>query len=246
MAQPDQSDRIAVIIQPMYIPWMGYFGYIEQADVFVYYDDVQFVRRSWHRRNKVKVSDGDFTWLTVPVVKNFGQKINEVKIRNNEDWQEDHWKTIHHSYANAPYYDDYKEDLKRVYLQEWRRLSKLNETLIKLLVEKLGIGNTEFVLSSNTNTEGAKTDRLINILRHVGADAYISGPTAKDYLNVEKFRAENITLYWHEFDHPVYQQPHGEFVPHLSTIDLLFNEGPNARSLIKQGERNALRRDTRT
>jgi len=102
----------------MYLPWIGYFGMIETADVFVFYDDVQFVRRSWQRRNKIKVPDGDFTWLTVSVHKDYGQEIRDVEIRD-DGWQVEHWRALLHSYSNATYFDAYRDELREIYGQEW-------------------------------------------------------------------------------------------------------------------------------
>jgi len=229
----------AVILQPMYLPWMGYFGMIDRADTFVYYDDVQFVRRSWQRRNKIKVPGGDFTWLTVPVEKDFGQEIREVEIKDN-DWQEKHWKSIRHSYANAPYFDEYGSVFEDIYEQDWESLLELDVTIIDEVVDLLGIDDTEFVYSSDLDIEGEKTDRLLSVLDEIGADEYISGPAAEDYMEVEKFERESIDLYWHRFDHPEYPQQHGEFVSHLSVIDLLFNMGEDSLELILQGEEDAL------
>jgi hypothetical protein len=229
----------AVILQPMYLPWIGYFGMIDRADTFVYYDDVQFVRRSWQRRNKIKVPGGDFTWLTVPVEKDFGQEIREVEIKDN-GWRDKHWKSIHHSYANAPYFDEYSPLLKDIYESECVSLLSLNITIIENITDSLGIDDTEFVYSSKLNVEGEKTDRLLSVLNEIGADEYISGPAAKDYIEIEKFKREGIDLYWHDFDHPEYPQQHGEFVSHLSAIDLLFNVGEDAMNVIRKGEEGGL------
>lgn len=229
----------AVILQPMYLPWMGYFGMIETADVFVFYDDVQFVRRSWQRRNKIKVPNGDFTWLTVPVEKDFEQQINEVQLKES-DWQDTHWQSIHHSYANSPYFETYADELEDIYDQEWTKLRELNTNIIETLCECFGITDTEFRFSSEIDLTGAKTDRLINILTEIDADEYVSGPGAREYMEPEKFDSAGIDLFWHEFDHPEYEQIHGEFVSHLSAIDLLFHCGPDAGELIREAEADAL------
>lgn len=234
----------AVILQPMYLPWMGYFGMIDQADVFVYYDDVQFVRRSWQRRNKIKIPDGDFTWLTVPVEKDFGQDINYVQINTEGDWQDEHWKSIQHSYASASHFEQYQVELSNIYNQNWEKLLNLNVEIIETVVNILGISDTDFVYSSDLSLGGEKTDRLIDVLQEIEADEYISGPGAADYIKKEKFENAGIDLYWHHFDHPVYPQPHGEFVSHLSVIDLLFNTGDRALPLIREGEEDALEKAT--
>lgn len=232
----------AVVLQPMYLPWMGYFGMIDQADVFVFYDDVQFTRRSWQRRNKIKVPDGDFTWLTVPVKKDFGQNINEVKIKSGEDWRDSHWKSIHHSYAGSPYFDKYRNSIESIYKSEWDSLVELNTSIIYAVLECLPeVGNsTEFIYSSKLSASGAKSDRLVSILTEIGADTYISGPGAKEYLDPQMFNQEGIDVYWHKFDHPEYSQRHGDFVSHLSVIDLLFHVGDRSEQLIREAEEDAL------
>lgn len=231
-----------VVLQPMYLPWMGYFGLIEQADVFVYYDDVQFVRRSWQRRNRIKIPDGDFTWLTVTVEKDFGQAINEVTLKD-DGWRDSHWKSISHSYSSTPYFDEYADDIRPVYDQPWDRLVDLDVELIERLCTAFGITDTEFRYASELDADGTKTDRLVNVLEAVGGDEYVSGPGAREYLDPSKFAAADIDLYWHEFEHPEYDQTHGEFVSHLSAVDLLFHLGPEAGDVIRDAESNALVRD---
>ncbi|CAB3290115.1 WbqC-like protein family [Methanocaldococcus lauensis] len=233
-----------VILQPMYLPWMGYFGMIDVADVFVFYDDVQFSNQSWQQRNRVKTANG-IVWLTVPVIKKFGQRINEVRINNSTNWRKKHWKTIKYSYSKAPYFKDYKDIFEEIYAREWNYLYELNIYIIKTITEILGL-KTKFILSSELNVEGKKTDRLIRILKKINATEYISGPSAKAYIEPEKFKRENIGLYWFEFNHPKYPQIHGDFVPYLSVIDLLFNVGEvEAVKYIKEGQKNAIKKDER-
>ncbi|HIP90469.1 MAG TPA: hypothetical protein EYH22_02865 [Candidatus Nanopusillus sp.] len=235
-----------VILQPMYLPWIGYFGLIDIADVFVFYDDVQFVGSSWQQRNRIKISNGSWIWLTVPVIKKFGQKINEVKINNNKNWAKKHWKSIFYAYTRAPYFKDYANVFEKFYKRRWEYIVDLNVTIIKEICKLLGLDSTKFIFSSQLNVEGKKTDRLINILNKIGADEYISGPGAKAYIEPEKFKKAGIKLYWFEFNHPVYPQLYGEFIPYLSIIDLLFNMGDRSLEVIREGEKNALKRDPRT
>jgi len=234
----------AVILQPMYLPWAGYFGLIDQADIFVYYDDVQFVHQSWQRRNRIKVPDGEFTWLSVPIEKDFGQNINEVEIRTELNWRNKHWKALKHSYSATEHFKQYADSFKQVYDQEWKKLIDIDTALVEVLADALGVASPEFVYASNLDPSGVKTDRLLSVLEAIGADEYISGPGAKDYIDISKFENREIDLYWHHFDHPTYDQPHGEFVSHLSAIDLLFATGERGLSLIREGEEDALKRAT--
>lgn len=235
----------AVIVQPIYLPWMGYFGLIDIADTFVFYDDVQFVKQSWQQRNKIKTQNG-WIWLTVPVFQNFGQKINEVKINNNLNWRDKHWKSIKHHYSKAPLFEEYMSIFEEIYEKNWKYLVDLNVTLIKEITEILDL-KTEFMFSSELNAKGTKTERLINILNKIGADEYVSGPAAKSYIEIERFKNEGISLYWYEFNHPNYPQLYGDFIPYLSVIDLLFNAGNEAIKYIniREGLKNAIKLDGR-
>lgn len=244
----------AVILQPMYLPWMGYFGMIEQADVFVFYDDVQFNRDSWHQRNRIKVpeSDGSEEWLKVPVIEDFGQKIENVEIQNQRDWKEDHWSSIQEAYSeepipygkeSAPYFEEYEEIFSQIYSEDWENLAELNIKIIKEITEILGFKDTEFIRSSNLEKTGSGTEKLINVLKEIEADEYISGPGAKDYLDLEMFKENGIALYWHKFSHPEYSQLYGDFNSHMSIIDLIFNEGEASASIIKDAEQESLEKE---
>jgi hypothetical protein len=236
----------AVILQPMYLPWMGYFDLIDKSDVFVFFDDVQFVGRSWQQRNKIKTPQG-WTWLTVPISRALGSRIgiNEVRIDAGSDWKESHLKSIRYHYGKAPFFQEYIHSLDEVYGQHWDYLADLNIALIKRITALSGLEG-KFVRSSELGCEGVKTEHLINISKAVGADEYISGPAAKDYMEVDKFRSAGIKLYWHEFHHPSYPQIHGEFVPYMSIIDLLFNTGRDAVNHIRDGGKEALILDEAT
>jgi hypothetical protein len=230
----------AVILQPFYLPWAGYFGMIDIADVFVFYDDVQFVKQSWQQRNKIKIQNKP-GWLTIPVNKKFGQKINEVKINNSIKWKEKHWKSIFYSYAKAPHFGDFKNEIEDIYNKEWDYLSDLNIHLIEKISKMLGLEIPHFIKSSDiTDLHGKKTDRILSILEKIGADEYISGPAAKDYIEIQKFKDKNITLYWYEFFNPVYPQIGTDFLPFLSVIDILFNTGEKSRDYIRKSLKNSL------
>jgi hypothetical protein len=231
----------AVVLQPTYLPWMGYLGMIDIADIFIFYDDVQFSVQSWQQRNKIKSMDGNWMWLSVPIVRKFGQNINEVQVNNTSNWRRKHWSSIYQSYAKAPCFKDYKEEIERIYKKEWEYLSDLSISIIEKLSELLGVNMPKFIRSSELgDIKGEKTGRLLAILEKIGVDEYISGPAAKDYIEIERFRQKGIKLYWYEYQHPVYPQIRGEFIPYLSAIDLLFNTGEDAINYIRAGSKNAL------
>lgn len=232
-----------VVLQPTYLPWMGYFGMIDLADIFVFYDDVQFSVQSWQQRNKIKTSQG-WIWLTVPIVRQFGSRINDTKINNSTNWNKKHWESIKQNYSKAPFFRKYTPIFEEVYGSEWEYLADLNITLIKKMAEILGL-ETKFITSSELNIEGVKTERLLNTLKKIEANEYISGPGTKGYIEVNSFKENNIKLYWYEYQHPVYPQIRGEFIPYLSVIDLLFNTGDEAMRYIREGSKNALKLDER-
>jgi hypothetical protein len=233
----------AVVLQPTYLPWMGYFGMIDIADVFVFYDDVQFEKQGWQQRNRIKTPQGE-AWLSVHIYHDFGQKINEVKINDASNWRKKHWQSIYQSYAKAPHFLEYQDEIEKIYQMEWVYIGELNIFIIKKLSELLGVRIPKFIKSSELEgITGQKTDRLFPILEQIGADEYVTGPGTRDYLETDKFRERGIKLYWYEFQHPVYPQIRGEFTPYLSVIDLLFNTGGEAIKYIREGTRNALKLD---
>lgn len=232
-----------VVLQPTYLPWMGYFGMIDVADTFVFYDDVQFSVQSWQQRNKIKTSQG-WIWLTVPIVRQFGSRINDTKINNSTNWNKKHWESIKQNYSKAPLFRKYAPIFEEVYENEWEYLADLNITLIKKITKILG-SKTKFITSSELNIEGVKTERLLNTLKKIEANEYISSPGAKDYIEIDKFKEKDIKLFWYEYQHPVYPQIRGEFMPYLSVIDLLFNTGDEAIRYIREGSKNALKLDER-
>jgi hypothetical protein len=230
------------IMQPTYLPWMGYFGMMDLADIFVFYDDVQFEKRSWQQRNKIVMPPGSCIWLSVPVSHHQEVSIKDVRISHETDWQDKHWKSIYHAYNRASYFKDYQEVLGKIYQTHWDYLSDLNINIIQTLAINFNIKMPKIIRSSlMEGIIGQKTDRLINIMRSLNADQYICPPGSRDYLQGEKFKDAGIELYWYEYNHPVYPQHCGEFIKYLSAIDLLFNTGKQAVNYIRQGEIDALK-----
>ncbi len=234
----------AVVLQPTYLPWMGYFGMIDVADTFVFYDDVQFSVQSWQQRNRIKSPGSESIWLPVPVIHNFGQNINQVQINNASNWRKKHWQSIYQSYTKAPYFKNYAEEIESLYQKDWAYLCELNIFIIQKLSQLIGIRMPNFMKSSEIDDiSGEKTDRLLRVLEEIGADEYIGNPGARDYIESDKFKEHGIKLYWYEYQHPVYPQIRGDFIPYLSAIDLLFNTGNEAVNFIMEGAKDALKLD---
>lgn len=225
----------AAISQSNYIPWKGYFDIIARSDIFVLYDEVQYTRRDWRNRNKIKTHTGA-EWLTIPVEAKgkYDQKIIETHI-SSSDWAYTHIKSIQHNYAKAPYFKAYFEILKKSYeeVKSYTSLSQVNYFFLKSLCETIGI-NTPLVWSSDFPIQrSGKNERLLDILKAVGATEYISGPAAKSYMDEALFKQEGIAVSYMDYSkYPVYPQLHGNFTHEVSVIDVLFNTGPDARKYI--------------
>ena len=224
-----------VILQPSYIPWRGYFHQIQKADLFVFYDCVQYDDRSWRNRNKIKTPQAA-KWLTVPVnsrgCQTLGTKIADIPIVWDLPWPQKHVRAIQMSYGKAPFFCKYSGLLRSIYERRDEKLADFTCASTELIARALGIKHTQFIRSSSLPAEGTKTDRLLSLLRHVGATHYISGPSAKSYIETEKFSAARITIEFVDYEYEDYPQMYGKFIPDLSILDLLFNTGPEASRFI--------------
>jgi hypothetical protein len=215
------------VIQSNYIPWKGYFDIINDADLFVFYDDVQFTKNDWRNRNMIKTPQGR-KWLSIPVGSKIHRLIHEVKI-DDTAWGQKHWQTIYQFYSQAPYFANYKEFFEHVYLEKtWENLSDLNQFLIKHIAYYLTI-KTKFMDSRELHISGSKQQRLLDLLKAVGADTYISGPAAQRYIDLNTWEETGIKLVYKNYEgYPEYPQLYPPFNHFVSVIDLLFNVGPDA------------------
>jgi hypothetical protein len=217
------------VIQSNYIPWKGYFDIIHSVDMFVFYDDVQYTKNDWRNRNLIKTPNGT-EWLTIPVGKSEQRLICEVRIEDQQ-WRAKHWKAIQLHYRRARYFKQYSDFFENVYLRtEWANLSVLNQFLIKTIAtDFLGI-RTEFVDSRQFQLGEKKLGRLIELLRKVQATEYLSGPSAKAYIEDGVFEREGVGLEYKEYgNYPAYDQLFSPpFIHEVSIVDLLFNVGPEA------------------
>jgi hypothetical protein len=203
------------------------------VDEFVFLDDVQFSRGDFRNRNRIVTPTG-IRWLTLPVVHKYPQKISEVKIANR-DWAKSHWSAIHNAYKNAPYFFDFNDKIVRLYrvCGQEDLLSRVNRVFITEIARLLGI-KTEILSSDQINHKGIKTDRLISICEVLGAGEYLSGPSAANYLEEEKFKKSGIHLSWMNYEgYPQYRQSHSPFEHQVSIIDLIFNLGPETNKYLK-------------
>ena len=225
--------RIIAVHQPNYIPYPGFFYKLLKSDIFVFLDNVQFSRRSFTHRNRIKGSQCKPIWLTVPVYKKgrFFQKINQVMINKTVNWQKKHFRTLRMNYADAPFFHYYEQTLKEIYFQDWDRLIDVNIALFNFVIETLRI-KKKIYLASELKLEGSKTDLLISIVKTLNGDIYLSGAGGRNYIDEEKFKKEHIEIRYYQYGSFVYPQLWGKFIPNLSILDLLFNCGEESRNMI--------------
>jgi hypothetical protein len=227
------NKRVA-IIQSNYIPWKGYFDIINSADEFILFDDVQYTKRDWRNRNKIKTSDG-LKWLTIPVEVSgkYLQKIRDVKVADAA-WGSRHWEIIKQCYANAPHFKEFRGIFEDLYLNTREvYLSQINFRFIQSVNKILGIA-TPISWSCAQQNITDRSKRLLCICKEAGANEYVSGPSAKDYLDVELFQKEGVNVKWMDYSgYPEYGQQFLPFEHAVSVIDLIFNEGNNSPQFMK-------------
>jgi hypothetical protein len=226
---------IAAIHQPHFMPWLGYFDKMDRVGCFVLLDSVQYKKNEWQNRNRIKTAQGA-QWLTVPVHYHFPASIVDVAVNPTDHWRHRHLQALRTNYSRAPYWDAYAAALEEVYAGEWQGLSQVNQASIHWLRDRLGV-ETPLRLASQMELSGEPTQRLVDICRSVGADAYLSGPDGRKYLDLECFARAGIEVAYHEYEHPAYPQLFGEFVSHLSTLDLVLNCGPDSLAILRRGRR---------
>lgn len=222
------------ILQSNYIPWKGYFDIIAAVDEFILYDDMQYTRRDWRNRNKIKTPQG-LAWLTVPVKAkgNYFQKIKDTEL-DGTAWAEKHWKSLAQHYGRAKYFDEIASWLKPLYIDNaYSNISRLNRLFLEKICAYLGIKTQISTSMEYTLVEG-KTERLVDLCLQAGADEYISGPAAREYIVPEMFAQAGIKLTWFDYDgYKPYPQLWGDFTHNVSIVDLLFNCGPHSVNYLR-------------
>ncbi|TNC94017.1 MAG: hypothetical protein FD119_3510 [Stygiobacter sp.] len=223
----------ATIHQPDFAPWLGFFDRLQMSDVYLVMDDVQFIRRGWHHRDKIKTAQ-DVQWLTLPIQKSgkFEQLISETLIDESLDWRTKHLKTLQCAYGKAQWFDWTMQRLEPVYNRAGNSMMGLNMDIIHMGLEILDIP-IQVKFTSELRAQGQKTDRILDILRRANVDTYISGLGARAYLDDALIEDAGIRLVWQDFPHPVYPQLHGSFAPMLSCLDCFFNCGPDAAKVLR-------------
>lgn len=226
--------RKIAIVQSNYVPWKGYFDMIASVDRFIIYDDVQFTKNDWRNRNRIKVRTG-IDWLSIPVRQEaLGQRINQTRVSDMR-WPARHWRTLAHSYARAKYFHIYAPYIEEIYRQVegLELLSEINLLFLRRICALLEI-DTEICLSQDFLATGNRVERLVNICREAGADHYLSGPAAKQYLDENAFLQAGIEVEWMDYQgYPEYEQLFPPFQHAVSILDLLFNTGTLHKTYMK-------------
>ncbi len=220
--------------QPNFLPWIGFFYKIAQSDIFVLADNVQFSTQNYINRTRIKSASGAHL-LTVPVHSGDGNLlIKDIRIDNSKNWQKKHWKTIRLNYGKSLYFDRYAPFFESMFSKEWQFLADLNIETITYVCESCSI-RTRLISGSSLKIDAENpTDRIVQMTKATGCDAYLSGSGgSKNYLDRQQFLTAGIALNFTAFDHPAYAQRHGEFLPGLSVIDYLFNAADAARNFFE-------------
>ncbi|HXD94869.1 MAG TPA: WbqC family protein [Bacteroidia bacterium] len=224
--------RKVAILQSNYIPWKGYFDLIAKCDVFVLYDEVQYTKNDWRNRNLINTQNG-LQWLTIPIrQENLHQKIFESKISVN-NWQRKHISSLQGSYSKALFFNDFKEEIFGMYENQSDLISEVNASFIKTICKIVGI-KTQIIDSRDLNLTGDRNIRLLEACKKLNAGIYISGPAAKNYLQVDLFKQENIDVEWMDYNgYKEYKQVYEPFEHGVTILDLIFNMGADARKYMK-------------
>jgi hypothetical protein len=228
---------IVSIMQPAYLPWLGYFERLLMSDLHIVLDHVPIDLNSktkFANRNKIRTVDGS-CWLTIPL-RTKGQRdalgIDQLKMANDEGWSRRHWRSIEMNYRRAPHFADYAPAFENVLASPEPELASFLCRTTKLLLEFFAI-EVPILRSSQMGIASHKQQLILDLCRAAGATCYISGPFGRDYLDEETFRSAGIELKFHDYQHPEYRQTFPGFVPHLSALDLLLNHGREGRDILQ-------------
>jgi hypothetical protein len=230
---------IVTIHQPEHLPWLGFFAKMARADLFISLDTVPFRKNYFQNRNRVLGHDGAPAWLTVPVrlQDHLESSIAEVEIAGDGRWRQKYVRTLHQRYARHPHGAPLLSALGAAVERDHTRIAELNDALIEILRDALGV-TTPMVRASTLGGTGTRSELLADLCVRAGADVYLSGPSGRDYLDPRPFEQAGVEVRVHDYDHPTYpQQETDRFISHLSAVDAICNCGPDAGELLRQGSR---------
>lgn len=239
LAEGRAAGKRVAIVQSNYIPWKGYFDLINSVDECILYDDAQYTRSDWRNRNRIK-THGGVKWMTVPVAVS-GRRTQSIRDAQVSDprWAERHWRTLMGSYARAPHFDEFAPAVAGVYACGFTHLASVNHRFIDLICSILGI-RTAITTSADYTLAGGRTERLVGMCRQAGATEYVSGPSAKGYLDETLFADAGIAVRYMNYDgYAEYPQLHGPFEHAVSVLDLIFSVGARAPRYMKSFDQTA-------
>lgn len=225
---------IVAIHQPEFMPWLGYFNKMKRADLYIVFDDVQFKKRYFENRNRIKANN-QFVWVMLPVkTKNrYLQSIMDVEIDSSSAWQRKIWEKIRHSYVKTEFFDEFSHGLKNlIFEKKYKKLIDFNLSFIRWVRKILEITTPLKRSSTLRITQFKSSELIVEICKRIGANQYLCGPSGKDYLDIKKFNAAGIQIIWQEYKHPEYTQSGEKFIPYLSILDAIFNCGSGCKSMI--------------
>ena len=223
--------------QSTYLPWLGLFNKISNADQYVYFDDVQYLPKEWMNRNRIKGVNNNVIFLTVPVKKKHFliKKTTDLLIDNSLPWRRKHLKSLEINYRKSLFFEKYIDEFVEIYKQEWDYLVDLNLHILKILLKLLGI-QIKIVKLSELEVEGKKSNLVLNVCKKLNANQFVFGEKGSDYAVIEDFNKNNIKPIFQNYIHPIYKQIGNKFISHLSVIDLLFNCGDKSLDIINQNQ----------
>lgn len=227
---------IVTIHQPEHLVWLGLLDKINRSDVYVILDSVQFEKNNYQNRNRIRTKEG-WTWLTIPIKKHpLNTKIKDIEISYTVDWTTRYLDILKLHYKKSPYFTEYFDIISSIILKKPQFLLELNLEILSCMLKSFEITGKTIVQASKMNLGEARggSDVVLQISKVLNADTYLSGPSGKDYIHQDDFKAAHINLEFHEFHHPTYPQINEPFLPYMASIDALFNIGSDAKNLIYQ------------
>jgi len=221
--------------QPVYLPWLGLFHKIALAELFVSFNQVQYQPKDWNNRNRIKTPTGPI-WLSVPVRRKgyLDKTISDIEIDNTSAWGRKHLNSLRLNYAKAPHFRRYVDFFEDTYAREWHSLVELNESMLRWFLATLGIA-TPMRSAAEWSFQGTKSELVLDMCRQAGATTYIFGAMGRGYADIAAFERAGVHVLFQDYRHPTYPQLHGEFVPNLSIVDLLFNCGERSLDILMDG-----------
>tara|TARA_B100001971_G_C18218108_1_gene555243 strand:- start:406 stop:1146 length:741 start_codon:yes stop_codon:yes gene_type:complete len=236
----NKKKKIIAILQPGFLPWLGFFEQMEVADIFVYLDDVQYTKQDWRNRNYIK-ANGAKTLLTVPVGKvPSDTMLRDVNISKDPKWANKHINLIQNAYRKSAFFGEVFDGLKSIYQKPTDDLVSFDLELTEYLCQHMGVSTPISFASNAPKTTDDKNLRLIEICKFFDADVFYDGKAAKDFIDIGLFKKSGIDVIFQDYQHPEYTQLGDKFIPYMSALDLVFNEGPSSLDIILSSPRPSI------